>query len=484
MRRLLLLAALLPVSAHASGYYYSDSGIVATGRGGAWVAGADTQFAQHYNPAGLIRIEDPTFNLGWSGVQQNVNWQQSKAAGGFFPEQQNQAAPFSVPQLGFAMPISDKVGFAFGFISPFAPSGEWDREGPQRYNIIDSAIYQFGIGPSVAIQPIKQFTFGFGAQWSYLQVGRSLDLTILGTGFAGGPENDPGGPDPGGDVFVDAKAVDLFTPTFNAGILIEPDEMISFGASITPPTTYVATGTLDVDFAGNTFESQFEKLKYTDDEVTLTIKLPAVVRAGVAIRPTSKLEIEAAWVWQQWSSLSNILIDDVAFNVEFQEDSLLAGMEEDGAIASEVTGPFALPAGLRDAGSYRLGAEYRFTDAFEGRVGGFYEPAAIPEELVTISLVDTPKFQVGGGGSAWLLDGRLRGDFAFAWIFFQDLNITNSDVKQVNAEVFPECAPGNDPQLPFGGNEGCINLANTGNGKASSAGWIIGLQLQYAFKKS
>ena len=77
MTRLGVFAALLlPAAAQAGGYYYSDSGIVATGRGGAWVAGADTQFAQHYNPAGLIRVREPTFNLGWSGVAQYTRWNQ------------------------------------------------------------------------------------------------------------------------------------------------------------------------------------------------------------------------------------------------------------------------------------------------------------------------------------------------------------------------------------------------------------------------
>ena len=76
MRALLAALALLPASALASGYYYSDSGIVATGRGGAWIAGADTQFAQFHNPAGLIRIDKPTINLGWSGVQQATKWDQ------------------------------------------------------------------------------------------------------------------------------------------------------------------------------------------------------------------------------------------------------------------------------------------------------------------------------------------------------------------------------------------------------------------------
>ncbi len=482
VRRLLLLVCLaVPASARASGYYYSDSGIVATGRGGAWVAGADTQFAQNVNPAGLIRVREVTLNLGWSGVQQNVRWQQAKAQGGYYPEQRNQAPPFSVPQLGLVVPMGDKAAFAFGFISPFAPSSEWEEDGPQRYNVIDSAVYQFGVGPSVALQPIPQFTFGFGAQWSYLQVGRSLDLTVLGTGFAGGPEYDPGGPDPSGDVFVDARAVDLFTPTFNAGVLVEPDEMLSIGLSVTPPAAYTARGTLDVDFAGFAFEDMLEQTRYSS-EASLQIKLPTVVRAGVALRPVERLEVEVAWVWQQWSVLPEIRIDEARFDLAFKDGSLLANMAQDGTISPTVEGPFDLPAGYVDAASYRLGAEFRASEAVEVRAGGFFEEAAVPEELVTVSLVDLPKVQVGAGASGWFLDGRLRGDLAVAGIFFPPLDFRDSEVKQVNADVFPECAPGESPSLPFGDNPGCIELANTGNGRGSTRGWIVGAQLQYAFK--
>ncbi|MCB9684984.1 MAG: outer membrane protein transport protein [Alphaproteobacteria bacterium] len=139
--RLLLTATLLCATpAWAGGYFYSDSGIVATGRGGAFVAGATGQFAQYYNPAGLIRVDRPTVTLGWSGVQQNVSFSRLKDDGTFYDPAVNQAAPFSVPELGFTTPIGQRVGFAFGFYSPFAPSSEYDEEGPQRYSIKDTLV--------------------------------------------------------------------------------------------------------------------------------------------------------------------------------------------------------------------------------------------------------------------------------------------------------------------------------------------------------
>lgn len=477
MRPLIAALVLLPGTALASGYYYSDSGIVATGRGGAWIAGADTQFAQFHNPAGLIRIDRPTLNLGWSGVQQATKWtQQGQCAdqlpGSEIPEcaagdatfqydpVQNTAAPFSVPQIGFAMPVGDKFALAIGFTSPYAPSGEWDPEGPQRYTIVDSAIYQFGIGPSMAWQPIPAVTFGAGIQVSYLQVGRSLNLTM--TGYD----------DPGGDIFVDARAVDPFTPTWNLGLLVEPTEDVSFGFSLTPPTSYRAKGTLDVNFEGNQLEAEFNPTRYEDDDVSLAIDLPLVLKAGVAVRPTSKLEVEFAWVWQQWSSLSEIVIDDVNMTVGFNDDSFLNGMipEEDRTI----TGPFELPAGLRDAASYRLGGEYTFNEFFEARAGGFYEPAAVPEELVTVSLVDASKWQIGTGASFTIPDTALRFDLAFAYLFFQDLEIRDSKVAQVNAGVF-ECPQDTQTGVL------CRSSSIIGNGDTDTYGWIVGVQGQYSF---
>ena len=71
---LLLCVLGLSPTAEGAGYYFSDSGIVSTGRGGAWIAGADNQFAQLHNPAGLIHVDAPTVNIGMSFVQQRTTF--------------------------------------------------------------------------------------------------------------------------------------------------------------------------------------------------------------------------------------------------------------------------------------------------------------------------------------------------------------------------------------------------------------------------
>lgn len=437
-------------TATAGGYFYSDSGIVATGRGGAWVAGADTQFAQHYNPAGLIRIEHPTVNIGWSGVQQNIGFTRLKpgldpaSPDAFYPEAVNEAAPFSVPQAGLATPLGPHAALALGFYSPFAPSSLYDEEGPQRYSIKDTLIYQFSVGPSLAVQPHRMITIGLGLQWQYLQVGETVDVTISGRD------------DPSGDVAVEARVVDPFTPNLNAGLLIEPIEPLSVGLAIQPPTRFQARGTGTLDFTGSSLEVLLNEVTYTDEDIALNLDLPWVLRAGVAVRPRPKLEIEGAVVWQGWSSLEDISIEEI--DVEVDSDSILVPEDQ-----RKVDERIVLPAGLRNTVSWRLGVEGRVHDLLELRAGGFYENGALADDEISVALVDTSKVQLGAGASTFLLKEQLRLDLAAAVLMFNNLQIRNSTVTQIDAGVIDGIVP-----------------EVVGNGDLRSSGWIIGVQGQWS----
>ncbi len=441
---------LLSPLASAGGYFYSDSGIVATGRGGAFVAGADTQFAQHYNPAGLIRVDRPTLNVGASFIQQNVGFTRLRpdAAPGdpdaFFPEVENEAAPFVIPQGGFVTPIGDRFALAVGFYSPFAPSSLYDEEGPQRYSIKDTLIYKFSVGPSLAWQPIPQLTIGVGLQWQYLQVGEAVDITFNGAD------------DPSGDIAVDASVVDPFTPSANVGLLVEPVPELSIGASVQPGSSFLGRGTGTLDFTGNFFQEAglIDPAVYTDDEISLAIRLPTIVRAGVAVRPIEQLEIEAAVVWQGWRVLGDLVVSDV--DIVVQPETL---PKEQRTIASQ----FELPAGFDNTTSLRLGVEWQPADELALRAGGFYEDGSLSPENLSVALVDPQKWQIGAGASVLLAD-RVTIDAAVAYLGFPDLQIRDSTVDQIDAGVIDG-----------------LETTIVGNGDLRSNGWIVGVQAQLAF---
>jgi long-subunit fatty acid transport protein len=455
---LLLLALVLP--AQAGGYYYSDSGIVATGRGGAWIAGAHGQFAQYHNPAGLIRTKAPTINVGRSGVQQNVRFDRlvpaddttatatATGADVRFDTVENGARAFDVPQLGFVTPLGDHLALAVGFISPFAPSSLYPEEGPQRYTVKDTGIYQFGIGPSLAWQPLPWLTVGGGVQWSYLSLEQTLDITYSG--------ND----DPSGDIAVAAEVVDPFTLTGNLGLLVEPHEAVSVGLSWTPASSYEARGRGTLDFEGNALAFLLDETFYADDDVALSIDLPHVLRAGVAVRPVPTVEIEGAIVWQGWSSLADIEITEI--DVEVESQSVLVPEDQ-----RKVDDRIVLPAGLKDTVSLRLGAEWRVSDGLALRTGGFREGGALTDDEISVALVDPVKWQVGGGASAWTKGERFRLDLAAATLFFPTLELRDSTVKQIDAGVFDDVEP-----------------TVVGNGNLSSSGWVVGVQGSWRLGKA
>jgi long-subunit fatty acid transport protein len=460
-----LLALLAGVSgpAYAGGYFYSDSGIVASGRGGAWVAGADTQFAQYYNPAGLIHVEDHTFNIGFSSVQQHITFTRFDEDGMALDPAVNQAAPFVVPQLGFAGPIlPGKLHYAVGFVSPFAPSSDYDPAGEQRYSVIDTSIYQFSIGPSLAYRPVKWVTFGVGLQAKVLILGQRIAVSASGN------------TNPDGDILVDAQASDPFTPNVNFGVNIDPVEQFTFAVAVQPPTQFRATGTGTLDLSNGSLQAFTDKPVYQDgnctivddptdpcsseDGIALDIGLPLVLRFGAAVRPVPEVEIEAAVVWQQWRSLESITLRDI-------DPTILVFGEP-----AELPPEFDLPAGLANTTSFRLGTEWRVNDEIELRAGGFYENGSVSRTGMSVALIDPWKVQLGTGFSLWpggALDGRLRIDGSVAGIFFPRREIRDSTVDQVFVDVLGN---GQDPAI-------------VGNGDYTSQGWLVGLQASWLFKQ-
>ncbi len=439
----------------AGGYFFSDSGIEALGRAGAWVAGADTQYAQRYNPAGLTRIDRPTFNLGLSEVQQNVRFSRLLEDGTFAEEVRNEASPFDVPQAGFAMPLPEGFAFAFGFSSPFAALSRYPVDGAQRYSVVETGIYEFTVGPSVAWRPnpAPWLAVGLTFEWNYLQVNESLAITVN------------GGDDPIGDIDVSARVTDSFSPMVGGGLLIEPVDALSIGLAVQPPVQFKARGHGTLDFTGVSFDDGLEETVYTDDDVALAIGLPLELRAGVAVRPIDVLELEFAAVYQGWSSLTAIEITDVNIEVEVKDSPIWEVLipEDQRAVADS----FSLPAGLNDTISLRLGGEIDVTPDVALRAGGSWESASVPPAKMSVTLVDPPKTQVAAGGSGWLGKRRLRIDLAGAWLFYPHLEIRDSEVVQVDAGV----TPGVEPMV-------------VGNGDLDSHGWIVGGQVSVALGKA
>ncbi len=439
VRPTLLLAALIaPPTAQAGGYYYTDSGIVPFARGGAWFASADSQYAQRYNPAGLVRVERPELSIGLTGVQQDITFTRLDEEG-FQEPAPNLGKPFTIPELGFAMPLPHGLAFAFGFTSPFAPDYRFDPDGPQRYSSIDATVWTFQVGPSIAWRPLHWLAVGASLQWHALRVGTTVKVTTSGS------------TDPSGDVQVQMDSVDFFSPGANLGLLVEPIPELSIGLLVQPPVAFRAKGYGELDFSEWGARSVLDQEQYRDDEVFVSTTLPIVLGLGVAVRPIPRLEVEIAATYERWSTLEEILVEGIDVSVSGSAIGEL-----------EVPESIALPAGFRDVYSVRLGGEVEITDAIVARAGGFWERGSLSTQEISPALYDPSKFQASLGGG-FLIADHFRIDTSFAYLFIQNLEVRDSEVTQIN--VFSD------------------REAVVGNGDYTSSGWMAGLRLSYVFGK-
>jgi long-chain fatty acid transport protein len=463
----LILATLS--TGHASGYFYPDVGVSAIGRGGANVAGADDLSALWYNPAALRRIKGPRLDFELATIGQSVRYQRAsdvliddagEAYSQSYAAVEDQARPLPVPTIGFANDFgSEKTTFALGFYSPMAPPVHtYDSAGAQRYNLVSSEMIQASFGPALAHQVTDWLSLGLGVTGNVLRVKQDLDIHMFIplTGFDLGDFGDPAG-----DVGFSLAAQDSFLLSANAGLLIEPPGgRWAIGLSYRPPTTYTADGTIVADFSNHfLYESEDPSKEIILDPsasstMQVIVKMPMIVKAGILVRPTEALEIEADFVWEGWSVNEALVVKGVNFLVE----TTLAPVE----IATDVE----LPAGFQDAWSLRLGGEYALNDNYSVRAGALYEVSAVPTSALGLGQIDMNK--VGyGTGVVWRVNEQFSLDASFGQLFFETTEVTDSTIEAVMVNAIS--------------GEVLEDAEVVGNGIYEASAMMGGLSLSYVF---
>jgi long-chain fatty acid transport protein len=426
---LLLLAA----QAHASAYYFLDSGARAIGRGGAWIVGGDDLSAQYYNPAELSNIKRPMLNVqGWA-VAQNIQFDRADEDGQDpYENVHNESPPIYEPEFGYAAPLGGispilkNTTLAVGLYVPTSPYLAFPEDGPQRYSLIDSLIWQVYAGPSVAQKITPWLTVGAGLQYTFLRVEERLAATICTLPDAEDCANADSRQyeDPANDIVLGVKTWDPFELSWNAGFILKPTPRVEIGAAFQPPIKYTAPGSISATFNENySLANQLDGLSFTDDDVTLKVTIPMIVRAGVQVTPIDPLRVELAGTWTNWAVMKELRITDMDLTVKHADDATL--LQDDIVVTDDVV----FPTGYQNSWSARLGGDYQLNEWAQVRAGAHYESSAVPDANLAVNLVDGPKWGVGAGAT-FTVAKRVAFDVAFAEQFMGSREITNSKVTQ------------------------------------------------------
>jgi long-chain fatty acid transport protein len=491
--------ALLPTVVVADGGYYSGTlGARATGRAGAFAAKADDLSAVSFNPAGLANIEGTLVEVGNQAsynaysytrgpTRDYADGHQDPSTGAAplitFDEVSNHT-PWQalVPMLGVASKLGlENWGFA---LAAYAPPGisrlafpvfpltsataENGRRDGQRYMMIDREAIILKYVASAAWKYDDRAGIGATAEW--INVPR-LRYSLMIDGSATVLAANPVWSD--FDMLVRLKGSSLFT--FNAilGAWYRPVPSLVFALSgQVVPTSIVANSTLDVSSFGGGFGSEGVYLTRREtgaraNDVTLTLPLPLLARAGVRYRSLvnhhERFDVELDVEYVAWSRVQRFTIDTNGLEANY--------------------GPTRVPLKQiniekhwRDTVAVRLGGDYA---AIPGRLtlraGGYYESAVADPAYANVDFPGAAQY--GGAAGASVFIRRFEVVAAYMLKLQPSVSVAEADARvyqQVPASRCSEDSSYCNPSLT-----GPSPTINAGTYSASSHFLYLGLLYRY-----
>lgn len=414
----LLLFALLPAApAHAAGFYLPGRGVHPMGRAGASIAsGAGDLNSLWYNPANLTLSDGLKLTVDTAFVDLSAEFTRAPRVNDEgdthqFPTVSSDTLPQPIPQALVGGPTGvEGLSWAAGAYAPYTSGATYPEDGPQRYSLItNTGSVMLFLNAALAYQIGDSVRVGAGVQNVIAQI-RVVNMTSGYTGLHGQAE------DPELDILSEIQMSDYFIPTGNLGVWVKLGGGMEAAASFQGPVIIKdKNAQLKTRMPAS---PEFDNARLSDSSLSTQMQLPMVARAALRYAADS-YDIEAAMVWEGWSSFDEIRATPNNMEVE--------GVPGIHAIP---VGPMSIPQNLQDSISLRLGGGYELNPAWSLRAGLGFESSAFPDEYYSVLMPESDKYHAALGAT-WTL-GEWSIDAGAAYFHYADRHITNSKVRQVN----------------------------------------------------
>ena len=272
----------------ANGFGLPDQDAFATARGEAFVATADNASAIYYNPAGIAQLTNSNFRGGVYGVYFQPSYTPPDSApnhGHTYHSSDNFAA---IPQFFYTYRTKDSpFSFGLGVYAPYGGNMSWPQDTGFRSVAISGSLKYITINPVVAFKILPSLSLGGGLMVNYAKLSMYQGLLSSAT--------------PKTNFFNFSGAG--WSAGYNVGLLWQPIEKISFGATF--------RSSANMNFQGNT-DFKLQPHPYHDRahrEAAAEFNFPLTAVVGASYRPTPKWNLEVDANYTGWNSFDTTTIE-------------------------------------------------------------------------------------------------------------------------------------------------------------------------------
>lgn len=372
---MLLVVAMLgamPLTVPGNGLRLVSQDGFATARGEAFVATADNPSAIYYNPAGISQLEGHQIRAGIYGIYLDPTFRPPDGAPNSGTTYHNENDLAAVPQFFYAgTPEESPWSFGLGVYAPYGGGLSWPQDTGFRSVGTESSLTYLRFNPVVALKLSPGLFIGVGAMVDYAEIELEQGLRQNERPFA--------------NVF--RFSGNDWSAGYNLGLLWQPHEKVSFGATFRSTTSLAMEG-----------ETEFEQqpiIQPAKRSAEADFEFPLTAAFGISYRPTPRWNLEFNADYADWGSFGT-------FNIH-QEPAPPFPVQQDIPVILNFE-----PSWL-----YSFGVTRYFDRGWHASAGYAFNENSVPHDYYSPLIADLDRhfFSVGAGRK-----GR-RFDFDVAYQF-------------------------------------------------------------------
>ena len=364
--RLLVMVvwSLSVLNVSANGFGLASQDAFASARGEAFVATADNASAIYYNPAGITQISGTSLRSGLYSIYVDPTYQPPDTKPNAGQTYDISKHYNFIPQIFLTHSFENSpVSVGLGIYAPYGGNADWPQNTGFRSVATKGSLTYLRINPAIAFKLAPQLSFGGGVMVDYGKIDLDQGLLANQQPFAN---------------FFHFQG-DGWSVGYNLGVLWQPVETVSIGATFRSATTI----TMD----GHT-EFQQQPIPALNSPVGFPAQadfmFPLTAVFGISYRPTPKWNLEFDADYTDWSSFGTVTLHQGTLPP---------------AVGAVVMQDIPVILDWQPSWMYEFGVTRYFDDGWHVSAGYVYNENSVPDAYYTPLAADMDRhfFSLGAG---------------------------------------------------------------------------------------